>query len=154
MSEVSKQRIITKIQQARKSHIQWFANAEALISGALLNETQVPLTYASCQFGQWYYGDGQCLANIKVFNDLEEPHKILHSCYMKIFILLFEQVEPSFLKKLFGSAQKQKINNIKQAKAMLPELERYSQKMIQLLKMLEAEIFTMTDERFNKLFCL
>jgi len=124
-----------------------------LIAGALLDEKQVPLTYADCNFGTWYYGSGQCLAQNKTFIELEKPHKSLHSHYMKLFLLLFEKAEPSFLQKIFGSAQKQKEEKLAEAATMLPALKHDSHEMIQLLKMLETEIVTMTEDKFNQLFC-
>jgi hypothetical protein len=149
---MTKDEIVKQLKTAQHAHIQWLADAEALVAGVELDKDKVPLTYIRCDFGKWYYGEGQGLSGLPTFLSLEEPHKALHGFYHEIFITLFEKVEPSFLSKLFGNKRKHDQETHDKAKSILPELERASNQLVRSLRLLETEIMTMTDDKFARLF--
>ncbi len=151
---MTKDEIVEKLKAAQRSHIEWVACAEALVSGAEVDKNKIPLTYANCEFGRWYYGAGQCLSVLPTFNALEEPHKALHGFYHEIFVTLYgEEAEKSFLKKLFTNQKKHTAEKYENAKAVLPQLEQASNQMVRSLRLLEVEVFTMSDDKFAKLYC-
>jgi len=150
---MTKDEIVKRLKNAQQAHIQWLACAEALISGTELEKEKIPLTYAECDFGRWYYGDGQCLLILSSFNALEKPHKTLHGFYHEIFTILYGETKQSFLSKLFGSEKKHTAEKYEQAKTLLLPLEQASNQMVRTLRLLEAEVMTMSDNKFAKLSC-
>ncbi|MCI5133128.1 MAG: hypothetical protein D3904_16840, partial [Candidatus Electrothrix sp. EH2] len=95
---------ITTLKIAAVSHRAWFSNAQALIDGVPLDKEKVPVSVLECEFGKWYYGEGQKLKSLPGFQELEEAHEKLHATYMEIFTLLYgeENRKYSFFSKLIG----------------------------------------------------
>ena len=86
---MTKADIMKRLKSARLSHLIWRNYAQALISGIAIDKEKVPVVHTDCDFGQWYYGDGQLLSSFPSFQAIEAPHKNLHSEYMQICIGLF-----------------------------------------------------------------
>lgn len=114
--EMVKTEVITTLKLAAVSHRAWVSNAQALIDGVPLDKDKVPVSATECEFGKWYYGDGQCLKSIPGFKEIEKPHDNLHQTYAEIFALLYgeENKKPSFFSKLIGRAQKAEAEKRKQ----------------------------------------
>ena len=105
---MDKTEVMTTLKLAAVSHRAWLSNAQALIDGIPLDKDKVPVSATECEFGKWYYGDGQRLKSIPGFKEIEKPHDNLHQTYAEIFTLLYgeESQKPSFFSKLIGRAQK------------------------------------------------
>ena len=131
---------------ARTAHMQWMARAKALIAGVSLNKELVPIMHTDCIFGQWYYGAGKLLENLKSYQDIEPVHTELHAIYKQIFELIFGAEENSLLRKLFASNISQKEENLLKAKELLPELVSVSKDLLVLLEALESDLQQMPDE--------
>ncbi|TNF99421.1 MAG: hypothetical protein EP297_05615 [Gammaproteobacteria bacterium] len=86
---MTKADIMKRLKSARVSHLIWRSYAQALISGMAIDKEKVPVAHTDCDFGHWYYGDGQILSSLPSFQAIESPHKNLHSEYMHICIGLF-----------------------------------------------------------------
>jgi len=129
-----------EIQKARLSHLTWVARAEALVMGIPLEKEQVPLLETECGFGQWYHGEGRVLRSLLSYVALEKPHHDLHHIYMEIFQLLYGKHERSLLNKLFGFEQALKKEAVEKATALIPELKKVSQQVIEGLDKLEFDI--------------
>jgi len=147
---MSKDDVIAKIRAARMGHKQWVSFAEALLEGIPLDQDKVPLTPADCQFGQWYYQEGRGLADLPAFQKLEEPHDAIHQTYQRIFAILFEESKPSRLARLFGTAATQEAERKEKARALLPELKDYSDRIIMLLDELEKQVCALDDEDLDR----
>jgi len=135
--------ILLQLRKAKTAHLRWRAYAMALSSGYAVEEGQLPVQHTDCQFGRWYYGEGQTLNKYQEFRDIEEIHSQLHHIYQEIFKTLFDQPEPSFWKKLLGkSADADLINKKMQLEKKLERLSDQSRKMMEALDQLEKVITT------------
>jgi hypothetical protein len=137
---MNKQKIIQNIQAAKRAHISWVMKADALIHGIPLEKDQVPVNGTECIFGKWYYGEAQIFNKLPEFKAIEQPRFDLHSTYARIFKLLYESDEGSFLSKLFGKSQKLKESNLKEARNIFPELKAHSEIVVKRLENLEQAV--------------
>ena len=101
---MDKKNVVDTLRSAALAHKKWTANAHALINGIPLDKAQVPVNSTECEFGKWYYSDGQDLRDLPGFREVEDLHDRLHKTYMEIFVLLFGEVQnkTSFFGRLFG----------------------------------------------------
>lgn len=148
---MTRQEILTQLRKAKSAHLQWRAYAQALIAGLPVQEDQVPLTHTACNFGKWYYGEGQALAPLASYAGIEVPHETLHRIYAEIFKLLFTEQERSLLSRLFGSASSQRDKNKAQAEALMNQLLGVSTTMLDALAQLEKEVMDTPEEDLAKL---
>lgn len=126
---------LQQLRKAKSAHLRWRAYAMVLSAGYAVEEGQLPLRETECQFGCWYYGEGQLLKDLPAFKAIEAPHQELHAIYQDIFQQLFNQEEPSFWKKLLGS----KSNNPRpeELEEQLSRLTECSKAMLEELDALE-----------------
>lgn len=147
---MNKDELITILRKARSSHKKWVENALSLIEGLPLDKNQVPVNSTDCEFGKWYYADGQALRRISSYRDIEEHHDALHKTYREIFLLLFSEAkETSFFDRLFGSAQKSSAENQKLARDKFTILEQQSKAIMKKLDDLENLIIGMSQEQLD-----
>ncbi len=147
-----KNEIITLIRNAKSAHKKWVENAISLIEGLPLDKAQVPVNCTECVFGQWYYGEGQGLKQIKVFKEIEQYHDSLHKTYREIFVLLFEDdSQPSLLERLFGVSSKVSEEKKHLANEKLQILKRRSKAIMGKLDELEEAIAAMPEEDISTL---
>ena len=149
---MDKQENLRHIRVAKRAHLNWVSHAHALILGMPLEENQIPVYATDCKFGQWYYHDGQVLASIKGFREIEQSHIDLHETYQEIFKLLFrrEEKKQGFWGKLFG--RKVEITDEQdktRAQQLYTQLKAYSEVVVSHLDTLEKELNQMDDEKFN-----
>ncbi len=134
------QRAIQEIRNAKKAHKAWVARAEALVEGLPVSKEQIPVLPTECEFGKWYYGEGQELQGIEAFQKLEAVHDELHRIYMEIFKLIFGEPDLSLLDRLLGREPEIKEEQRKKAEALLPRLRARSGAIMGLLSQLEVEV--------------
>ncbi|MCI5210668.1 MAG: hypothetical protein D3910_18210 [Candidatus Electrothrix sp. ATG2] len=147
--EMQKTQIVTTLKLAAVSHRAWFSNAQALIDGVPLDKDKVPVSAAECEFGKWYYGDGQRLKSVPGFKEIEASHDNLHQTYMEIFTLLYgeEGAKPSFFSKLIGRAQKAAAAKKEAAKARSLILKDHSNEVIDKMEQLQRVINAMGEKQ-------
>lgn len=143
--------LILTIRNAKAAHKRWVENARSLIEGLPLDKSQVPINSTDCQFGQWYYGEGQSFKPLPSYRDIETHHDGLHKTYREIFVLLFseEDAKPSMLSRLFGTAQKSSKERQEAAKSKFNVLEQQSVTIAKKLDDLEAMIAGMSPEQID-----
>lgn len=134
------QRAIEEVRRAKKAHKEWVARAEALVRGLPLAREQVPVLPTECEFGKWYYGEGQELQDLEAFQALEPVHDELHRIYMDIFRLLFGEPRVGLLDRWLGRAHEIREQQRRQAEALLPRLRMRSEAIVRLLSQLEVDI--------------
>jgi hypothetical protein len=144
--------ILNKIRAAKMSHKRWVGHASAMIEGIPIEKDQVPINYTECVFGSWYYGDGQKLAILKEFKEIEEPHTTLHLIYMEIFKILFGKKKTSFFSRLIGKSSKLTEQDRRLARVKFGSLEEISKQIISKLDALEKRIKQLTSEEFAELY--
>ena len=116
---------LLQIRKAKTAHLRWRAYAMALSSGYSVEEGQLPVQHTECQFGGWYYGEGQALNHYQEFRDIEDIHQQVHTVYQEIFQTLFDKPEPSIWRKLMGKSAT--TDRVAQKVKIEKELERLSE---------------------------
>ena len=148
---MDKKEIIANLRKAKTAHIRWRSYAQALVSGVPLEEDRVPVIHTDCEFGRWYFGDGQALAGLKSFQGIAVPHEQLHAVYMEIFKLLFEEENIGLLRRLIGKKGRTSESRKRAAQSLLDEMLRISERLIGHIDSLEKEIMQMGEETIAKL---
>lgn len=143
---MDRQTILHELSQAKEAHLGWYYKAKALIEGKTLSQEEVPIETTACNFGKWYFTDGQKLKSISFFKEIEALHEHIHETYHNIFILLFER---SNWQKLIGA--KISTKNLSQAKELLTQLEGHSHHLIKKIEQLEKTIQVLSEDGFQKL---
>jgi hypothetical protein len=141
--------VMTTLKLAAVSHRAWLSNAQALIDGIPLDKDKVPVSATECEFGKWYYGDGQRLKSIPGFKEIEKPHDNLHQTYAEIFTLLYgeESKKSSFFSKLIGRAQKAAAEKQEAAKVKSLVLKDRSTEVVDRLEQLEKMINALGEKQ-------
>lgn len=149
---MDKKNVVDTLRSAALAHKKWTANALALINGVPLDKAQVPVNSTECEFGKWYYSDGQDLRDLPGFREVEGLHDELHKTYMEIFVLLFGEVQnkTSFFGRLFGRSHKVTDANSEAAMNKYHTLENQSNMIIKQLVQLERVIMAMGDEQLQR----
>jgi len=125
-----------QIRAARMSHIKWRANAQALVCGFDINQSEVPVIHTSTKLGIWYYGRGQEFSDSVYFDEIESHLILVHQMYMQVYKLVFGEVRRS----LFKSKEKVKQENFRKAKQMMMQMNSISDKLVESLLLLEREV--------------
>jgi hypothetical protein len=124
---INKTIALEKLHKARRAHIAWRANAQALVSGMSINIDQIPIDHTSCEFGIWYHGEGKDeLCHLSAYDSIYAPHEMLHEIYKRIYTILHS--------KDAGNG------GMDLAKNYLDELIAVSETLLQSLDTLEQEI--------------
>lgn len=148
---MKKKKIIENLRAAKSAHIKWRSYAQALVAGIPVDDSKIPVIHTDCKFGQWYYGEGQCLSSLPTFDAIAEPHELLHRIYMDLFKHLFHEEQFSLFDKLMG--KKAGVDGRKQqiANEYLDKLVDMSKTLMEALELLEKEVIGMSDEEIAEL---
>ena len=145
--------VLKNIRSARRAHVIWVDKAKALVNGLTVTKDQIPLEVTSCEFGKWFYCDGQILLSIfteDAIKTLENKHKELHDIYMKIFKIYFNTSDFSFWEKLLKKKRKVSAADEHNALAYVRNLEEVSNELISYLNIIEKKINTINEDDFEK----
>ena len=127
-----KEKILKQIKEIKRSHTEWYAHAEAIISGHR-TLIKIPRSYTDCKVGKWLYGEGYFLSYCETFKEIEEIHIRTHEIYLSIY-------KQNIVKKNFF---KRKALVKATSKTELTELKGFSDLLIEkfdhLAKMIEKE---------------
>ena len=145
--------MLRNIRAARRAHVLWVQRAKSLVNGLSIKRDQIPLEVTTCEFGRWFYCDGQILLSIfteEAVIKVEEKHKELHDIYMKIFKIYFSTVNQSFFARLFK--YKRKISETERGIAFkeLERLEIVSSELISYLNIIEKKLNSIDEKSFKK----
>ena len=146
--------ILKNIRAARRAHVIWVDRAKALVNGLEITKDQIPLEVTSCDFGKWFYCEGQILLSIfteEAIKTLEDKHKELHDIYMKIFKIYFNTSDFSFWEKLLKKKRRISAADEHNALAYVRNLEEVSSQLISYLNIIEKKINTIKEEDIKKL---
>lgn len=149
---MNKHELIAKLRKAKTAHIRWRSYAQALVLGVPMDEGKIPVLHTDCEFGSWYYGEGQALAGLAPFRAIEEPHEQLHAIYMEIFKHLFGEQSGGLFRRLIGrrgAADKNRQNAIK---SLLDELLKISERLIGQIEGLEGIVVAMDEAQLAELY--
>ncbi|MGD9969096.1 MAG: CZB domain-containing protein [Sulfuricurvum sp.] len=148
---MNKEETLLQLQNAKKAHLTWVNRARSLIEGLPIEKEQVPVYNTDCQFGQWFYGEGQRLnrmPSMDCLKEIETLHTELHEVYMKIFRIYFSDEDRSFLSKLFGTRKKVSQLHQEIAKDYYDKLRTISEKLINAIERLERRLVALNEQSF------
>ncbi len=144
---MTKAEAIEKIRKAKMGHKKWLSYAKAIHMGINVDKDAIPMLETDCDFGKWYYGEGQIFSDLESFQAIEAPHSLLHQTYMKLYKARRKPAKTGlFVSKNKAHNEKQKgLDNI------MNQLVQVGQILSDNLKELEADIKNMNDFEFNQL---
>jgi len=148
---MTRNQIIQKLHTAKRGHLAWVGRAELLTQGLEIQKEQIPVLHTDCEFGDWYFGDGQVLNALPEFQAIDAPHKRLHEAYAEIFKLITEEENASAFSKMLGIAKRKKEADQPIIHQHMINLEQSSQNVINSLDALEHRLHEMSDEDFEEL---
>lgn len=154
MAKVTKEEVLKSIRSARRAHVKWVERAKALVNGLEVTKEQIPIDVTVCEFGKWFYCDGQILLAIfkeKAVKKLEDKHKELHENYMKIFKIYFDTSNRTLLQKLLKRKKKISATEEQEAINVLSSLEKVSDELISFLNIIEKKINSIDSKQFDKI---
>jgi len=152
---MKKKKVLDNIRAARLAHVKWVDRARRLVDGGKITEHEIPVEATSCDFGHWFYSDGQVLLAIfsaASVKKLEYKHKELHTTYMKIFKIYFDTSDQSFFEKLFNKRKKISERDRMDAHEELAYLEGISEELIAYLNIFEKNLNSIEEKDFEKLY--
>ncbi|MGB1092254.1 MAG: CZB domain-containing protein, partial [Oceanobacter sp.] len=82
MNESIRERML----KAKSAHQQWLDEAKKLVADNNPDAVNAPVLHTSCEFGRWYYGDGQALKDKPEFQVIDNQHKEIHDLYVGVKI--------------------------------------------------------------------
>ncbi len=152
---MKKQKVLDNIRAARLAHVKWIDRARKLVEGGKITKDEIPVEATSCDFGHWFYSDGQILLavfSVGSVKKLESKHKELHSVYMKIFKIYFDTSNQSFFAKLLNQRKKVSEKEKVLAHEELTYLEAISEELIAYLNVFEKNLNKIEEKDFEKLY--
>ena len=153
MARVTKEEVLKSIRGSIRTHMQWVDRAKALVNGLEVTKEQIPLEVTNCEFGKWFYCDGQILRSMfkeEAIKKLESKHKELHDIYMKIFKIYFDTSNFSLWEKLLNRQETISVTEEQTAIEYLSDLEQVSDELISFLNLIEKNVNTVDEKIFEK----
>ena len=133
---MTKEELIRKLQEAKRSHLEWMELAKKLIRGDI-ETLSIPVSDSACAFGRWMVDEGRVLKQIPGFEVLEYVKKVhmdLHEAFEELFHLCYGSSLGLFVAKVFGIRKKARNKKICKAyKKMLRSSRELQKKLDQLL---------------------
>ena len=156
---MQKEEVLEHLRAAKLAHIKWVQKAKLLINGVDVEENAIPVDSTECNFGKWFYSDGQvlnALSNnpLECMNHIETLHFDLHDKYLQIFNIYFsEEKKGGFFAKLFGLKRK-KIDESEQKRAQeyYTEMETISKQLLDEISRLERRLVAVSAEKIESLY--
>ena len=153
---MDKDEILNRLRVAKAAHISWVQRAKLLIEGFTINETSIPVNSTECEFGKWFYSDGQRLNDIRnnpveSMQEIESIHFKLHDMYLNIYKIYYDMEKKSFFSKVFGKKKKVSDEDKALAKKYYDEMDLISQDLVNALNLMERRINVVNDEEIKSL---
>lgn len=145
-----KNKIINHIQllkKAKTAHKIRISYVQILVRLGNIHEAKemIPINYTLCEFGKWYYGEGQSINDIVGFNEIENVHQKVHDIYLQIDNLYKQRLEVT----LFKSVKKLKKQRLEIAKELSHKLDGHSKVLFKYLDLIEKELRRKSVLEFN-----
>ena len=150
---MKKSEILQQLRLAKTAHISWVQRAKFLIKGFPIEEDSIPVNCTDCQFGKWFYSDGQILSGmttnpIECMKKIEELHFELHDEYLHIFKIYYFVRKKTFFNKLFSPNTKRNPSESEKefAHTYYKNMENISTKLLTEIALLERRILVTSDK--------
>lgn len=144
---------LEQLSAAKKAHIKWVNRAKSLVEGIPVEKDAIPVDSTECQFGSWFYGEGQklnAMPNMDCLGIVETLHFQLHDIYMKIFKLYFGETNRSFFSKLFKMKKKVSDQEKEMAKEYFAQLQDISKNLLDEIGKLERRLHAISQSSFEE----
>jgi len=152
---MKKHKVLDNIRAARLAHVKWVDRARKLVDGGEITEHEIPVEATACNFGHWFYSDGQVLLaifSVGSVKKLESKHRELHLAYMKIFKIYFDTSNQSFFQKLLKKRKSISEKDKLLAHEELICLVEISDNLIAYLNVFEKNLNAIEEKDFEKLY--
>jgi len=154
--EMNKEEILDRLRVAKAAHVSWVQRAKLLIAGFTINETSIPINSTECEFGKWFYSEGQRLNDIRnnpveSMQEIERIHFKLHDVYLNIYKIYYDLEKKGFFSKVFGKKKKVSEEDKALAKKYYDEMDLISQELVKALNLMERRINVVNDEEIKAL---
>ncbi len=150
---MNKTETLDQLSAAKKAHIKWVNRAKSLVEGIPVEKDAIPVDSTECQFGTWFYGEGQklyAMSSMDCLDIIENLHFQLHDIYMKIFKLYFGETNRSFFSKLFKMKKKVSDQEKEMAKEYFAKLQEVSKELLDEIGKLERRLHAMPQSSFEE----
>ncbi len=150
---MDKEATLEQLSAAKKAHIKWVNRAKSLVEGLPVEKDAIPVDSTDCQFGTWFYGEGQklnAMPNMECLGVIESLHFQLHDTYMKIFKLYFGETNRSFFSKLFKMKKKVTDQEKEMAREYFEHLQQISKQLLDEIGKLERRLYAMASSAFEE----
>lgn len=153
---MDKKSIVNRINDAKKSHIDWVMKAKMLIEGLEVNKEAIPVNATECGFGKWFYSDAQKISALlgepmACMKNIEELHMNLHNIYLNIYKVYYTKDTRGFFSKLFSKEEKISSESHQLAVEYYKQLENISKGLVQELDAMQHRIMSIEDKDLQKL---
>jgi len=152
----SKERFIHNMHQARTAHIRWVNAIKLLVSGIDVDEKQITLDATHSAFGLWYYNEGMLFSlgsSRLVLEEIEIILMDLHDKYTKIYPIYYGNRKRNLLSGLLGGRTRASTHEIEFSQRYYDEILLLSDKLKHKLRIFEAQLMSLSEEKFNELSC-
>jgi len=151
---MKKEEVLEHLRLAKAAHIKWVQKAKLLINGLEIQKDAIPVDSTECNFGKWFYSDGQKLSALsnnpmECIQNIDLLHNEFHKTYHEI-ISIYEnnKKSPGLLKKIFSKKEltqeeKQKLHDLTR------ELENSCQKLLAEITKMQRRIQATPQEKFE-----
>jgi hypothetical protein len=147
MKNTKKRELLDGIARARINHMKWKSYFEVSlrnIANFRINIEEVQPISTECEFGEWYYGDGQVMNRINVYSEIEKVHEKVHESYFRIVGIINKNDKGFFISKSTYMQTKQFLIDDE-----LLNLNNHSSILRGLLSQLEMAINKLSDDYFE-----
>jgi len=146
---ITKSALIAHLRLAKTGHQNWMSNVQILtrVGNILDAKSSIPVNFTACDFGKWYFGEGQIIAAFEEYKELDRPHQMIHDTYLQIFELYKKKIEGS----IFNSEKKQLKVREEKSNELVKTLIDYSKELFENLALLENKIKALSKEQMDTL---
>ena len=153
---MNKEQVIEHLRAAKSAHIKWVQKAKLLINGIEVEKDAIPVNSTECNFGKWFYTDGQVLNALsnnpmECMTSIEQLHFELHDVYMNIFTIYFTKPNEGFISKMFGMKKKVTDDEIKLSQEYFENLEDISKRLLDEINRLERRLLAIPEDKIKEL---
>ncbi len=133
---MNKAETLKHLRAAKKAHIKWRSYAQAIHMSLPLDSKATPIIPTECDFGSWYYEQGQEMQHMDSFREIEEPHQGIHNIYMKMYQVKNKEIKVG----LFGSKDKAEKERAQELEILMQQMLTVSKDLLEKIAVLEEEI--------------
>ncbi len=150
----NKEKFIHNMHQARTTHIRWVNAIKLLVSGIDVDEKQITLDATHSPFGLWYYNEAMLFSlgtSQLVLEEIENLLTELHDKYTKIYPIYYGNRKRSLFGELLGGRTRASAHEIELSQRFYEEIIQLSDKLKQKLRIFEAQLMSLSEEKFDEL---